>query len=109
MMRYLARGPMYEADVITEDPWTGNPNRTPNLTRHPTSYPNPNPNPCVEVRWVVDGFNMNRKRHFRPGWGKTTPYPYPNPVQVTSPKPINRPVVFCPRVSGRRIHDTMEG
>jgi hypothetical protein len=86
-MRYVARGPMYQPDVITEDPWTSNPNPTSNLNPKPNPYPNPNPNPnpYLEVRWIVDGFNMNRKRQFRPEWGKTEPYPYPNRVQVTSP------------------------
>ncbi len=29
--------------------------------------------PHVEVRWVVDGFNQNRKTNFRPAWGKPRP------------------------------------
>ncbi len=73
---------MYEPAAITEDPWTGNPNPSPNLNPKPNFIPKPNPNthPNLEVRWVVDGFNMSRKRHLRPGWGKTTPYLVTNRV-----------------------------
>ncbi len=77
-MRYLARGPIFEAEAFNEDPWTG---QSPNFT----PLPNLNPNlPCLytvnaEVRWVVDGFNANRKTNFRPGWGNPKPNPNPNP------------------------------
>ena len=47
--------------------------------------------PHVEVRWVVDGFNLNRKTNFRPGWGKPrptlNPYPYPYPFSNPNPYP----------------------
>jgi len=74
----LARGPIVDATALTEDPWTGNPYPIPDLS------PLPNPNPSLtltlllswtEVRWVVDGFNLNRKNNFRPGWGKSNPNP----------------------------------
>ena len=55
--------------------------------------PHPNPNLTYnrirtfnsEVRWVVDGFNNNRKANFRPGWGN--PNPYPNLNRISNPKP----------------------
>ena len=86
-MRYLARGPIFAAEALTEDPWTGCPVLIP--------MPHPNPNLTFnrirtfnsEVRWVVDGFNANRKANFRPGWGYPIPNPNPNPNPNSNLKP----------------------
>ena len=41
-LRYLARGPIFEAEALTEDPWTGCPVLTPmpnpNRNIHPLSH-----------------------------------------------------------------------
>ena len=40
ILRYLARGPMVEAEALTEDPWTGNPNPITDLCLLPNRNPN---------------------------------------------------------------------
>ena len=36
------------------------------------------------MRWVVDGFNLNRKTNFRPGWGESKPL-LPPPSSLLRP------------------------
>ncbi len=92
-MRYMARGPIVEAEALQEDPWTGTllplPCLALTLALNPLPDPCPHPWPPVEVRWVVDGFNTNRKTNFRAGWGKpspsSNPNPYPYPFSYANP------------------------
>ena len=95
----MAKGPIVEAEALREDPWTGTSSPYPclaltlaltlaptlALTLALTLYLSPH----EEVRWVVDGFNENRKTNFRPGWGKPrpSPYPYPYPYPFSHPNP----------------------
>jgi hypothetical protein len=72
---------------------------------------------CAEVRWVVDGFNLNRKNNFRPGWGESkpaptstsNPYPQCNPSPNPHPNPIPTPIPRSQRsIGSRREYDSLE-